>query len=171
MSKIAPRIFGGSILAGLGYIAYNLFTDGFQEVNSEGDNKNSDNNSILLDTKDMVEDTNNSSNNISSNINNSSNSSNSSNSNSSSNMDSNDESLSSNNNTNENTIENNQEVTDNEIKEINNEGITEVSLDGIDINNAVENVSLDTNDNTNKEETNESTETKSQNFIERVIQV
>ena len=149
MSKIAPRILGGGILAGLGYIAYNLFTDGFQEVNSEDDN--SANNSILLDSKDTVRNTSNSN----------------SNSDSNSNIKSNDDSLTSNNN----TIENNQEVTDNENTEINNEGITEVSLDGIDINNAVENVSLDTNDNTNKEETNESTETKSQNFIERVIQV
>ena len=126
MSKIAPRILGGGILAGLGYIAYNLFTDGFQEANSEGEKAKNENESILVEdtsTKDI----------------------------------SSDKPEINNNNTEENNTDN-------------NEAITEVSLDGIDIDNAVENESLD-----NKEETveslKESTDTPTKNFIERVIQV
>ena len=144
MSKIAPRILGGSILAGLGYVAYNLFTDGFQEAKSDGSEANNVNESVFVDTKNKIEDTN---------------SSNRGSENSSDSI-----------NVNNNNVENLSEVTDNESNEINNEVITEVSLDGIDINNAVENESSESKKET-AESLNESTETKGQNFIERVIQV
>ena len=53
----------------------------------------------------------------------------------------------------------------------NNEVITEVSLDGIDIDNAVENKSLVSNKEDTVELLNKSTDTSTKNFIERVIQV